>query len=110
MHKIRTSMELFCFINDSVLYNEAASLLYFGNEFVKLTFKENQLMRAILTSDSGIVTKEELLSSVWQYNESAETNLVETQIARFRAKLPYDILINKSGSVSLDRCTSLDSH
>ena len=57
---------------------------------VKLTEKEVAIL-AFLHAKNGIsVQKQELLSSVWEYAESAETHTLETHIYRLRQKIESD--------------------
>jgi DNA-binding response OmpR family regulator len=53
---------------------------------VDVTPTEFRLLRALVRSRPGVVTKQELLAKVWSY-ESTNTNLVEYQVSRLRRKL-----------------------
>ena len=55
------------------------------NEIV-LTEKEVQLLELFLESKKPI-SKEEILSSVWNYSSDADTHTVETHIYRLRKKI-----------------------
>ena len=67
-----------------------------------LTEKEIQLLQLFLTTNKPI-TKDNILSSVWNYSSDADTHTVETHIYRLRKKINEKfmdenfILNNKDG-------------
>ena len=56
------------------------------NNFVILTEKEIKLIELLLNSNEPI-SKNKILSSVWNYSTSADTHTVETHIYRLRKKI-----------------------
>ena len=72
------------------------------NKFVIMTEKEIQLLELLLKKDRPI-SKNIILSSVWNYSEDADTHTVETHIYRLRKKISDKftdekfILNNKDG-------------
>ena len=72
------------------------------NKFVILTEKEIQLLELLVKKDRPI-SKNIILSSVWNYSEDADTHTVETHIYRLRKKISDKfteekfILNNKDG-------------
>tara|TARA_Y100000816_G_scaffold118121_1_gene82895 strand:- start:30 stop:635 length:606 start_codon:yes stop_codon:yes gene_type:complete len=72
------------------------------NQFITLTEKEVQLLELFLNNKKPI-TKENILSSVWNYSSDADTHTVETHIYRLRKKVTDKfmdekfILNNKDG-------------
>ena len=56
------------------------------NLFVILTEKEIQLIELLLNNKTPI-SKENILSSVWNYSSDADTHTVETHIYRLRKKI-----------------------
>ncbi|MGP4044946.1 response regulator transcription factor [Streptomyces sp. 2A115] len=54
---------------------------------VELTPTEYALLRFLVRNGGRIVTKEQLLRHVWQYEHSAESTVVETYISYLRRKL-----------------------
>ncbi len=72
------------------------------NKFIILTEKEIQLLELFLKSKKPI-TKDSILSSVWNYSPDADTHTVETHIYRLRKKINEKfmdenfILNNKDG-------------
>jgi DNA-binding response OmpR family regulator len=57
-----------------------------SDEFVILTEKEIQLLELFLRSRKP-VSKDNILSSVWNYSSEADTHTVETHIYRLRKKI-----------------------
>ncbi len=72
------------------------------NDFIILTEKEVQLLELFLISKKSI-SKDDILSSVWNYSSDADTHTVETHIYRLRKKVSDKfkdenfILNNKDG-------------
>ena len=60
--------------------------LILNKKHVLLTEKEIQLLELFL-SDKAPVSKEIILSKVWQYSNDADTHTVETHIYRLRKKI-----------------------
>ena len=56
------------------------------DKFIILTEKEVQLLELFLNSHSPI-SKDNILSSVWNYSSDADTHTVETHIYRLRKKI-----------------------
>ncbi len=73
-----------------------------NNNYLILTEKEIQLLELFIDSDEPI-SKEKILSNVWNYSAEADTHTVETHIYRLRKKINekfFDdkfILNNKKG-------------
>ena len=56
---------------------------------VRLSAKEFELMRILMSNRENIVPKETLLLKVWGYESDAEDNLVEVYISFLRKKLDF---------------------
>ena len=73
-----------------------------SSNFIILTEKEVQLLELFLNSKKPL-SKDVILSSVWNYSSDADTHTVETHIYRLRKKINEKfmdqkfILNNKSG-------------
>ena len=73
-----------------------------SNDFIILTEKEVQLLELFLNSKKPL-SKDYILSSVWNYSSDADTHTVETHIYRLRKKIAEKfvdqnfILNNKNG-------------
>ena len=68
------------------LLNKNEKKLYKQNEFVTLTEKEIQLLELFLEIKKEI-SKDNILSAVWNYSADADTHTVETHIYRLRKKI-----------------------
>ena len=86
----------------SYLLNKNEKKLFKGEIFIILTEKEIQLLELFLATQREL-SKNFILSSVWNYSPDADTHTVETHIYRLRKKI-YNkfsdenfILNNKAG-------------
>jgi len=66
--------------------NKNEKKLMKSNEFIILTEKEIQLLELLLKKNKP-VSKDKILSNVWNYSSSADTHTVETHIYRLRKKI-----------------------
>ena len=84
------------------ILNKNERKLYKQNDFIILTEREIQLLEIFLEKKKPI-TKDYILSTVWNYSSDADTHTVETHIYRLRKKISDKfidekfILNNKSG-------------
>ena len=84
------------------LLNKNEKKLYKQNDFIILTEKEIQLLELFLDKKKPI-SKDNILSTVWNYSVDADTHTVETHIYRLRKKINDKfmdqkfILNNKTG-------------
>jgi hypothetical protein len=84
------------------LLNKNEKKLYKSNDFIILTEKEVQLIELFL-KDKKPISKDSILSLVWNYASDADTHTVETHIYRLRKKIADKfmdekfILNNKDG-------------
>ena len=67
------------------LLNKNEKKLYKQNNFIILTEKEIQLLELFLENKKAI-SKDNILSTVWNYSADADTHTVETHIYRLRKK------------------------
>ena len=79
------------FVNSSIkiknyILDKNEKKLILNKKHVLLTEKEIQLLELFL-SDKAPVSKEIILSKVWQYSNDADTHTVETHIYRLRKKI-----------------------
>ena len=63
------------------------SILHCGEQSVRLSAREFDVMRALLQAGGRICSKESLLARVWGYDSNAVDNHVEVYIAFLRRKL-----------------------
>ena len=64
-----------------------------SDQFVILTEKEIQLLELLLNNNKPI-SKDNILSSVWNYSSEADTHTVETHIYRLRKKISDKFMDN----------------
>ena len=72
-------------VKDYLLNKNEKKLSYF-DDFIILTEKEVQLIELFLDKKKPI-SKDDILSSVWNYASDADTHTVETHIYRLRKKI-----------------------
>ena len=60
--------------------------VYRGKDMISLTRREYDLL-ATLMGSKGVVTREQLLESVWKYESTGETNIVDVYIRYLRGKI-----------------------
>ena len=60
-----------------------------GERSVRLSKKEFAMMEKLMANSGKVVTKEQLLLSVWGYESDAEDNNVEVYISFLRKKLKH---------------------
>ena len=68
------------------ILNKNEKKLFKNNDQIILTEKEIQLLELFLGSKKPI-SKDKILSSVWNYSSDADTHTVETHIYRLRKKI-----------------------
>lgn len=69
--------------------------VYYEEEQVPLTKKEFQLIHYLMLHKNEAVSREELLSNVWEYDYLGDTNVVDVYIRYIRQKidLKYDVKV-----------------
>ena len=67
----------------------SACALGCGERWVKLSGKELEMMRILLSNPGAVVPKETLLLKVWGYDSEAEDNHVEVYVSFLRKKLGH---------------------
>ncbi|HFD7687083.1 TPA: two-component system response regulator CovR [Streptococcus pyogenes] len=58
-----------------------------GDDEISLTKREYDLLNILMTNMNRGMTREELLSNVWKYDEAVETNVVDVYIRYLRGKI-----------------------
>lgn len=69
---------------------------YYNNYKLKLTKKENAILKLLVAKIDEVVTFEQAVNYVWKDSETTE-NSIRTLVWRLRNKLPTDIIKNASG-------------
>ena len=77
-----------------------------GNKFIRLTEKENDILKFLYQNLGTVVSRETLLHEVWGYNSKVTTHTLETHIYRLRQKIEIDpanacFLITETGGYRL---------
>ena len=73
-------------LKNSYVLDKNEKKLLNNNKFITLTEREIQLLELFLDAKNPI-SKNEILHSVWNYSEEADTHTVETHIYRLRKKI-----------------------
>ncbi|MBP1581660.1 MAG: response regulator transcription factor [Oscillospiraceae bacterium] len=73
----------------SVILNLNTCILQCEQRSTRLSAKEFEIMRILMSNKENIVPKETLLLKVWGYDSEAEDNLVEVYISFLRKKLDF---------------------
>ena len=68
-------------------YSFNLNTIYFRNLSLYLTDKENEIFQVLIKNVGISITRKELLSKVWSYNENIDTHTLETHIYSLRKKL-----------------------
>jgi len=71
----------------SLLVNPSARTVTSGGKAVTLTYKEFELLHALIKKAGTVVTREELLQEVWGYEYYGESRTVDIHIKNLRIKL-----------------------
>jgi len=73
----------------NVILNLNTCTLQCEQKSARLSAKEFEMMRILMSNKGNIVSKESLLLKVWGYESEAEDNLVEVYISFLRKKLDF---------------------
>ena len=65
----------------------SSSMLSCGEEKVRLTNKEYQMLDMLIKADGGIISVERFMSKIWGYDSETEQNVVWVYISYLRKKL-----------------------
>tara|TARA_R110000868_G_scaffold147244_3_gene368531 strand:- start:4246 stop:4941 length:696 start_codon:yes stop_codon:yes gene_type:complete len=68
----------------------AKTLTDAGDERIRLTEKEANILKYLFRAGTNVVSREELLAEVWGYNSGVTTHTLETHIYRLRQKIEAD--------------------
>ncbi len=73
--------------------NKNEKKLFKEDKFIILTEKEVQLIE-LLVNNTKPISKDNILSSIWNYSSEADTHTVETHIYRLRKKISNEFMDN----------------
>ena len=80
--KVETTIEA----GGILLDNEAHTVTVDG-KFIDLSFKEFELLEYFLTNQGRALTRENILSRVWNYDYYGDARTIDTHVKKLRAKL-----------------------
>jgi two-component system alkaline phosphatase synthesis response regulator PhoP len=63
---------------------------YFNGDILELTLKEFELLRFLAQNKSRVLTRDQLLSAVWNYDFAGDTRIVDVHISHLREKIEED--------------------
>ena len=88
----------------SYIFKPNSKVLESKNKSIRLTEKENDILKFLYQNLETIVSRETLLHEVWGYNSKVTTHTLETHIYRLRQKIEINpanacFLITETGGV-----------
>ena len=91
----------------SYVFKPNSKVLESKNKSIRLTEKENDILKFLYQNLETIVSREILLHEVWGYNSKVTTHTLETHIYRLRQKIEIDpanacFLITETGGYRLN--------
>ncbi len=63
---------------------------YFNNQQLELTLKEYELLYYLAQNKNRVLTRDQLLSAVWNYEFAGDTRIVDVHISHLREKIEED--------------------
>ncbi|MFD2446307.1 response regulator transcription factor [Bacillus sp. CGMCC 1.16607] len=60
---------------------------YYAGELIELTPKEFELLQYLVTNKGRVLTRDQLLSAVWNYDFAGDTRIVDVHISHLRDKI-----------------------
>ena len=75
-------------------YSSSLKTIYVGEISLYLTDKENEIFQILLDNKNISLSKKQLLSKVWNYNEDIDTHTLETHIYTLRQKIEKKLNLN----------------
>lgn len=73
-----------------ILLNQNSRKAWVGDEEVKLTFKEYQLLEYLMRKAGETVKRIDLIDNIWDFNFDSFSNIIDVYINRLRDKLDKD--------------------
>lgn len=88
---LRRSDRLAHIEDDRFMINESSRQVTFEGGKIELTKTEFDLLLALTKNPNIVLTRDQLLTQVWGFDNQAETNVVDVYIRHLRKKLPQPI-------------------
>ena len=74
-------------VYEDLVIDPAGRTVRRGDEEISLTYKEFELLRLLVSRRGTVLTRDEILATVWDYNFVGETRTVDMHIKSLRQKL-----------------------
>ena len=68
-------------------YDNQNRMIRRNNSILRVTEKENEIFNFLISQTSDYVTREKLLSEIWNYNKEIDTHTLETHMYSLRKKI-----------------------
>ena len=68
-------------------YDNQNRMISRNNSILRVTEKENEIFNFLISQTSDYVTREKLLSEIWNYNKEIDTHTLETHMYSLRKKI-----------------------
>ncbi len=80
---------------DDMVLNPDKYELTVNNVVIELTYKEFELLKILLQNQNNVLTRNNLFSTVWDYDFYGGSRTVDVHIRRLRSKIPapYNLMI-----------------
>ena len=76
-------------------YDNQNRLIFRNNESLRITEKENEIFNFLISQIDNNVSREKLLSEIWNYNKEIDTHTLETHMYSLRKKLEDKLQLKK---------------
>lgn len=74
-------------VYENIRLDTARRLVYVSDEGVTLTFKEYELLQLLLKSKGRVLSRESIMTAVWDYSFGGESRTLDMHIRSLRSKL-----------------------
>jgi len=98
----QNSNYLFFSLRDDLIYDERLSRLRSPELTIKLTEKENQVLKILITSGNHTISKRDLATKVWQHNINTNSTTIDVHLYKLKQKLSGDLLQINQDSYALN--------
>ena len=75
-------------------YDYQNRLIQRDNKSLRLTEKENEIFNFLISQNDEYITREKLLSEIWNYNKEIDTHTLETHMYSLRKKIDEKLQLN----------------
>jgi DNA-binding response OmpR family regulator len=76
--------------------NKTAHTIQVNNKFIELTQKEFEMLLYLLNNKGKVISREQILNKIWEYDFIGDERTVDTHIKNIRVKLTDDCNIIKT--------------